>query len=63
VAAQPRHHHRLLAFVDPLLGGAAFVMEAHRLPALQTQVGRDEARARRDVGMVSTDLGLERLNR
>ena len=33
MAAQPRHLHRLLAFLDPLLGRAALVVEAHHRPA------------------------------
>src|SRR5215469_78550 len=29
VAAQPRHVHRLLAFLDPQLGRSSFVVETH----------------------------------
>ena len=43
VAAQPRHLHRLLAFFDPLLRRAPFIVEPHHRPAGQAQV-RDNSR-------------------
>ena len=41
-AAQPRHLHRQFAFLDPLLGRAALVVEPHHRPAARLQVGHDE---------------------
>ena len=49
MAAQPRHFHRLLAFLDPLLRGPALVLEPHYRPAQQGQIGHDEAHSREQL--------------
>src|SRR5229473_4697958 len=43
MAAQPRHLHRLLAFFDPLLRRASFVVETDHSPTVRPQVGHDES--------------------
>ncbi len=67
MATQPRHLHRLLAFVDALLGGAAFVIEAHHCPARRAQVGHEKAHARAQLPGMMLDLRVgalrERLGR
>ena len=57
VAAQPCHPHRLLAFFDPLLRRAAFVVEPHYRPAVGLQVGDDESHPRKQFAKVELHLG------
>ena len=42
MAREPRHLHRLLAFLDPLLRCPPLVVEAHHRPARSLQVSHDE---------------------
>src|ERR1039458_7933808 len=42
MARKPRHLHRLLAFLDPLLRRPSLVIEAHYRPARCLKVGHDE---------------------
>jgi hypothetical protein len=57
VAAQWRHLHGLLAFLDPLLGRASFVLEPHFRPARQAQVRNDKAHSRKRLALMVPDLG------
>jgi len=45
MTTEPRHLHSLLAFLDPLLGGASLVVESHQRPAVRLRVGDDEPHA------------------
>jgi hypothetical protein len=44
VAAKPRQRDRLLAFLDPMFGRAALVVEAYHRPVVERQVGHDKSR-------------------
>ena len=43
MTTQPGRLHRLLAFLDPLLGGPTLIVEPYHRPARQRQVRYDEA--------------------
>src|ERR1039458_2902558 len=48
---------RLLAFLDPLLGRAPLIIEAHYRPAGQAQVRDDKAHSRKQLALMVLDLG------
>ena len=52
MAAQPRHFHPLLAFLDPLFGRTALVAELHHRPARQRQVSHNESDPRKQLPKV-----------
>ena len=56
VAGQPRPAQRILALADPLLGGAAAVVELADPLGRPLQVGDDEADARIELALVPLDL-------
>jgi hypothetical protein len=58
MAGQPRPAKRVLAFLDPLLGGAATVVELDHPPVGPGQVGDDEADSRPRVGPVGAKRTL-----
>ena len=53
----PRPVRGLFAFFDPLLGGAALVVEAHHRAAWQAHVRDDEANAGKQLTEMMLDLG------
>src|SRR5208283_3662872 len=57
MATQPRHLHRLLAFLDPLLCLAALVVEVDDLPICQLRVGDDEAQPGEELSGMMLNLG------
>jgi len=57
MATQPRHFHRLLAFLDPLLRGAPLVLEPHHRSAVRFQVGYDESHTREQFPEMTLHLG------
>src|ERR1017187_1633254 len=56
MATQPRHLHRLLAFLDPLLRRPPLVVEPHHRPAVRLQVGHDEPHTREQFAKVELHL-------
>jgi hypothetical protein len=54
VATQPCHLYSLLAFLDPLLGLAALVIEVDDLPVRKLCVGYDEAQPGEQFPGIST---------
>src|SRR5580704_14672594 len=56
-AGQPRPVDRVLAFLDPLLGRAALIVEGHDPLGRARQVGHDEADAGVEFARMPLDLG------
>src|ERR1039457_6779346 len=56
MARKPRHLHRLLTLLDPLLGSPSLVVEPHHRPAVRFQVGHNEAHARKQLSKVELDF-------
>jgi hypothetical protein len=57
VATRPRHLCSLLAFIDPLLGLPAMVVEVNDLPVRELCVGHDEAHPREQLPGMELYLG------
>src|ERR1035437_5441677 len=50
------HLHRLLTFLDPLLGRTPLIVEAHDCPARCLQVGHDESHSREQLPGMELNL-------
>jgi DEAD/DEAH box helicase len=54
---QPRHLHRLFAFLDPLLRRPTLVVEPYHRPAGQVQIRDNEAHSREQLALVMLHFG------
>src|SRR5580704_4428943 len=56
MAREPRHLHRLLPLLDPLLRRAPLVVEPHHCPTWRLQVGHDEPHSREQLPGMELNL-------
>src|ERR1035437_4853056 len=56
VTTQPCHLHRLLAFLDPLLGSAPLVIESHHRSTRKRQVRHNEPHSREQLSRMMLHL-------